>query len=61
MRVETKKTLILTKEEQELIKKLYTILNEDDEVSVSDVWNILIGISEKDDTLISGYELTIID
>lgn len=63
MKVETRKTLVLTKEEQRIIHDLYKILDEDDSLDVNGVWDILADIYVNDDSMAKeyGYEIDIVD
>ena len=64
MRVETRKTLVLTKAEQRAIHDIYEIFNEDDSLNVNKIWNILADICYADNDRIAknyGYEIKIID
>jgi len=61
MRVETRKTLVLTKEERRAIKELYSILNDDNDLTLSDCWEILQSIALDEDALDYNYNIDIVD
>ena len=63
MKIETRKTLILTKAEQKVIKDIYKILDEDVNLNVVGVWDILsdIVIGYDDTAQDYGYNIKIID
>ena len=63
MKVETRKTLILTKEERKAICDLYEIFNEDKSLDCYAVWDILTDIYEDVDGEAQqyGYNIKIVD
>ena len=63
MKVETRKTLVLTKAEQKVIQDIYKILDEDKYLNVNGVWDILsdIVIGYDDTAQDYGYNIEIID
>ena len=63
MRLETKRVITLTKEEQRVIKQLYVLLQDDNDLSAIDVWNILTDIYNENSEYCAdyGYDIRIID
>ena len=63
MRVETRKTLILTKEEKRAIDELYEVFDKDESINALGVWYILTDIYTDDDAMAQqyGYNIEIVD
>ena len=58
MVLQTRKTLNLTKKEKSTIKQLYDILDNDNQLSLNDVWDLLTDIacmSENEEYLSTNY------
>lgn len=60
MTVETKKTLYLTREERKIISQFYDILDNDDDLDISDVWKIFTAVHDNDNTRAEDYNYAII-
>lgn len=63
MKVKTRKTLIFTKEEQNLIAELHDIFDVDKNLSIEGVWEILTDIARGYHGMAAdyGYDIEIVD
>jgi hypothetical protein len=63
MKVKTRKTLVLTKEEQELIAELHNLFDDDRNLSIEGVWEILTDIAKGYNSMSAdyGYDIEIVD
>ena len=63
MRVETRRKLIFTKEEQRVIAELQKIFDEDSKISIDGVWDVLTDIANGYNELAVdyGYDIEIED
>lgn len=60
MKLETQKTLYLTKEEREIISRFYDILDDDKDLDIIDAWEVFTAVRDNDNDRASDYNYAII-